>query len=85
MAESKKEGCTAATAGPIGSPEPEASTESLSVKTKEVIKMTAKVGKKAPDFEANGFYQGVFKNFKLSDYKDKWILLCFYPGDFTFV
>ncbi len=47
--------------------------------------MTAKVGKPAPDFEANGYYQGGFDNFKLSDYKDKWRLLCFYPGDFTFV
>jgi alkyl hydroperoxide reductase subunit AhpC len=26
-----------------------------------------------------------FKPVKLSDYKGKWIVLCFYPGDFTFV
>ena len=39
-----------------------------------------------PDFEANAFIadQG-FQPVKLSDYKGKWIVLCFYPGDFTFV
>lgn len=47
---------------------------------------TALVGKKAPDFEANAFVAGEgFKKIKLSDYKDKWVTLCFYPGDFTFV
>jgi len=85
MAPSNKDGCTTPAAGPIGPPDEEASAESQSAKPKEVIKMTAKVGKKAPDFEANGYFEGGFDNFKLSDYKDKWILLCFYPGDFTFV
>ena len=28
---------------------------------------------------------GDFTNVTLSDYKGKWITLCFYPGDFTFV
>jgi|GEM_PF-489344 len=45
----------------------------------------AKVGKPAPDFEANAFVNGQFKNIKLSDFKGKWVLVCFYPGDFTFV
>ncbi len=52
---------------------------------KEEIKMTAKVGKPAPDFEASAYIDGGFKNIKLSDYKGKWVVLCFYPGDFTFV
>jgi len=48
--------------------------------------MLARVGKEAPDFEANAFVAGKgFKPVKLSDYKGKWIVLCFYPGDFTFV
>lgn len=47
--------------------------------------MTAKVGAKAPDFEAPTYYQGEFGQVKLSDYLGKWVLLCFYPGDFTFV
>lgn len=49
------------------------------------IRMTAKVGKPAPDFEASAFIDGGFKNLKLSDYKGQWVVLCFYPGDFTFV
>ena len=48
--------------------------------------MQARVGKAALDFEANAFVSGEgFKPVRLSDYKGKWIVLCFYPGDFTFV
>ena len=48
--------------------------------------MQARVGREAPDFEANAFVADYgFKPVKLSDYKGKWIVLCFYPGDFTFV
>jgi peroxiredoxin (alkyl hydroperoxide reductase subunit C) len=52
---------------------------------KEELKMIAQVGKPAPDFEASAYIDGGFKNIKLSDYKGKWVVLCFYPGDFTFV
>ena len=52
---------------------------------KEVPKMLARVGKVAPDFELAAFCEGGFKNVRLSDYKGKWIVICFYPGDFTFV
>ena len=44
-----------------------------------------KVGKKAPDFEGKAYHNGDFKNVKLSDYEGKWRIVCFYPGDFTFV
>ncbi len=44
-----------------------------------------RVGKPAPLFTAPGFYEGKFINVSLEDYKGKWVLLCFYPGDFTFV
>lgn len=44
-----------------------------------------KVGKKAPDFTAPAYHKGKFTNFKLSDHLGKWVVLCFYPGDFTFV
>jgi hypothetical protein len=47
--------------------------------------MTLHVGQKAPDFAAPAYYQGRFDTVKLSDYQGKWLLLCFYPGDFTFV
>jgi alkyl hydroperoxide reductase subunit AhpC len=32
-----------------------------------------------------GVYKGEFKDFSLSDYKGKWVVLFFYPLDFTFV
>jgi alkyl hydroperoxide reductase subunit AhpC len=31
------------------------------------------------------FTNGEFGNIKLSDYRGQWVVLCFYPGDFTFV
>ena len=47
--------------------------------------MTARVGQKAPDFTAPSYYRGGFTPVKLSDFAGKWVLVCFYPGDFTFV
>ena len=43
------------------------------------------VGKPAPDFTSPAYHGGKFVSVKLSDYLGKWVLLCFYPGDFTFV
>jgi len=43
------------------------------------------VGDSAPDIEVQGYYKGEFKEFKLSDYRGKWVYLLFYPLDFTFV
>ena len=51
----------------------------------EAPKMLARVGKPAPDFEASAYFNGGFQNVKLSDYKGHWVVICFYPGDFTFV
>ena len=47
--------------------------------------MLARVGSQAPDFELPAYVDGGFKKIKLSDYRGKWVVLCFYPGDFTFV
>lgn len=55
------------------------------IQTKKETTMTARVGEKAPDFQAPAYFQGKFTSVKLSDYLGKWVLLCFYPGDFTFV
>jgi len=54
---------------------------------KEEVKMTiARVGQEAPDFEASAYIAGEgFKNVRLSNYRGQWVVLCFYPGDFTFV
>jgi len=77
------DGCVKPVAGPlVAAPTPaEKRTE------KEQVAMTiARTGKEAPDFEATAYIQGKgFKNVKLSDYRGQWVVLCFYPGDFTFV
>ena len=78
------DGCVQPAAGPIGASEEEPLVQTQS-RPKEAIKMTAQVGKPAPDFEAAAFAEGGFRNIKLSDYKGQWVVLCFYPGDFTFV
>ncbi|MDP3990367.1 MAG: alkyl hydroperoxide reductase subunit C [archaeon] len=39
----------------------------------------------APSFEAKAFYNGDITSVKLADYKGKWVILFFYPADFTFV
>ena len=43
------------------------------------------IGRNAPDFTAPAYHKGKFINLTLSEYLGKWVLLCFYPGDFTFV
>lgn len=47
--------------------------------------VTARVGRPAPDFKAEGYLDGDFKAYQLSEFRGRWVLLCFYPGDFTFV
>lgn len=43
------------------------------------------VRKPAPEFSAMSWYQYDFKKISLKDYKGKYVLLFFYPLDFTFV
>jgi len=77
------DGCVKPAKGVIGLPETKP-LQNMQIQ-KEELKMIAQVGKPAPDFEASAYVDGGFKNVKLSDYKGKWVVLCFYPGDFTFV
>ncbi len=84
MAEEIKAGCARPTGGPVGEPEKIKTEQEATSIMKEVHAMI-NVGKKAPDFVAPGYHQGTFISLKLSDYLGKWVLLCFYPGDFTFV
>ena len=44
-----------------------------------------KIGKEVPDFEAKAFHEGREIKVKLSDYRGRWVVLIFYPGDFTFI
>lgn len=77
--------CVEPAVGPILEVEEEAAAASGEDKPRRVIAVKARVGKPAPDFEASAYLDGGFKNIRLSDYKGKWVVLCFYPGDFTFV
>jgi peroxiredoxin (alkyl hydroperoxide reductase subunit C) len=47
--------------------------------------MAVLVGKEAPDFNATAVFGSDFKEIKMSDYRGKYVLLFFYPLDFTFV
>lgn len=44
-----------------------------------------KIGEKIPDFSLDAFHEEQIKKIKLSGYKGKWLILFFYPADFTFV
>ncbi len=80
---SKPAGCSRPDSGPLKIESAVKNNQSLPNPEKE-IKMI-RVGKEAPDFKAPAFHNGEFTEVKLSDYKGKWVVLCFYPGDFTFV
>lgn len=47
--------------------------------------MVAQIGKPAPEFTAPAFFNGEIKDVSLSSYRGKWVVLFFYPLDFTFV
>jgi hypothetical protein len=74
--------CVEPFAGPIVEESGEAPT---GTEAKEVRMAGVRAGQKAPDFELSAYIDGGFKNIRLSDYRGQWVVLCFYPGDFTFV
>lgn len=83
MADKPAAGCARLTGGPVGEP-----GETQKQETRPPVKegrTMIQVGKKAPDFIAPAYVKGEFTSVKLSDYLGKWVVLCFYPGDFTFV
>ncbi|MFH4980537.1 hypothetical protein AB6A40_007246 [Gnathostoma spinigerum] len=45
----------------------------------------ASIGKPAPPFTGEAVVDGDFQQISLSDYKGRFLVLFFYPGDFTFV
>ncbi len=79
-----QDGCVTPAKGPILEKAEESATSPNST-TKEVPKVLAQVGKQAPDYEAPAYLDGGFKNIRLSDYQGQWVVVCFYPVDFTFV
>lgn len=78
-----KAGCgrVSTTTGPIEKNDEQMQDNILKGEKKNMIM----VGKPAPTFTAPAFQDGKFSEVNLEDYKGKWVLLCFYPGDFTFV
>jgi len=44
-----------------------------------------KINEKVPEFDQNAFINNDIKKISLSNYKGKWVILFFYPADFTFV
>jgi peroxiredoxin (alkyl hydroperoxide reductase subunit C) len=47
--------------------------------------MGACVGKEAPAFRAEAYHQGSVREIRLEDYRGRWVVLFFYPADFTCV
>ena len=43
------------------------------------------INDESPEFEEDAFVNGEIKKIKLSDYRGQWVVLFFYPADFTFV
>ncbi len=82
MGKTVKAGCSASKAAEFAT---EAKQEETNVITKKEAISMVKIGSPAPDFKLQGYHKGEFKEFSLSEFKGKWVLLCFYPGDFTFV
>ncbi|MFQ6130047.1 MAG: peroxiredoxin [Candidatus Hadarchaeaceae archaeon] len=44
-----------------------------------------RIGEKIPDFEVEAFHNDEIKKIRLSEYRGKWLVIVFYPADFTFV
>ncbi len=47
--------------------------------------MSIQVGQKAPEFNLPALVNGEIQNLKHTDYHGHWVVLFFYPADFTFV
>ncbi len=75
-------GCARPTGGPVGEEAPEAAS---GPGPQEHPAMTLQLGRKAPDFMAPAYHKGKFTSVHLADHLGKWVVLCCYPGDFTFV
>lgn len=86
MGEELKVGCARPTGGPVGEiPEDQGNSNEGKTSTAKEAKNMIQVGQKAPDFIAPAYKGGKFISVLLSEFLGKWIVLCFYPGDFTFV
>ena len=83
MEEEKKVACARPTGGPVGATQETEKNQNEPTFKKE--RSMVMVGKKAPDFTAPAYHNGKFTSIQLSSLLGKWVVLCCYPGDFTFV
>jgi len=60
-------------------------TGHVSAKDRRNKKMGIQIGDKVPDFKAKAYYRGATQEIELSHYQGHWVVLLFYPADFTFV
>jgi len=44
-----------------------------------------RVGEKIPSYSLKAFHNEEISSINIADYKDKWLVLFFYPADFTFI
>ncbi|OQA04473.1 MAG: Alkyl hydroperoxide reductase subunit C [bacterium ADurb.Bin400] len=59
--------------------------ETLIEEVREEFPPEPLIGKRLPDLELGVYHEGQEKKIKLSDYQGKWLVLIFYPADFTFI
>jgi alkyl hydroperoxide reductase subunit AhpC len=44
-----------------------------------------RIGAQAPEFKLQGVFQGQVADYSLAMYRGKWLVVFFYPADFTFI
>jgi peroxiredoxin (alkyl hydroperoxide reductase subunit C) len=71
--------------GTTGEDQPPPAATSGSTDGTPVVDRIPLPGQRATNFELQAVVEDEIKMVKLSDYNDKWRILCFYPADFTFV
>jgi len=47
--------------------------------------MGVQIGDSAPEFSADALHCGAVRNIRLAEYRNQWVVLLFYPADFTLV
>jgi NADH-dependent peroxiredoxin subunit C len=52
---------------------------------RETLRYYPVVGYNSPDFSAEAYISGEIRRINSYDYRGRWLVLFFYPGDFTFV
>ncbi|QLA13853.1 redoxin domain-containing protein [Desulfolutivibrio sulfodismutans DSM 3696] len=85
MPEETAIGCARPTGGAVTDQKPADGPENAAAQAPQGGTRMISIGKPAPDFTAPAYLDGRFVSVRLSEYLGKWVVLCFYPGDFTFV